>query len=185
MDFKHFLLIFLAKIPKIFICVIFIRYPEGSTATEITMHSMDSTYIIEHLLKTYDDEQEILGELQMAHICFLVGHVYEAFEHWKKLVHILCSVDSGLQKHSNIFTTFLTILHYQLKEIPTDFFIDITSNNNFLQTTLQVFFENAKCSDADEKLKKFVNKFQKNLTDIYKWDFESVPDEDLPVVVEL
>lgn len=151
----------------------------------MTKHNMDSTYIFEQLLKSFDDEQEILGELQIAHISFLIGHIYEAFEQWKKLVHIFCSVDSGLQKYLNILTTFLTILHYQLKEIPTDFFVDITSNNNFLQTTLQVFFDNVKCSDTDEKFKKFVNKFQKNVTDIYKWDFESVPEDELPVVVEL
>lgn len=146
---------------------------------------MDSTYILEQLLKTYDDQEEILGELQMAHVCFLIAHVYEAFEHWKKLVHVLCSVDSGLKQYSNLLTTFLSILHYQLKEIPTDFFVDITSEDNFLQSTLQVFFENVKNSDADEKFRKFADNFRKNLTSIYKWDFESVPDEDLPVVVEL
>lgn len=146
---------------------------------------MDSTYELEEILKTYDDEEEIIGELQMAHVCFLIAHVYDAFEHWKNLVRILCSVDSGLQKYSHILTTFLTIFHYQLKEIPTDFFVDITSDNNFLQSTLQVFFENVKCSDTDEKFKKFADSFRKSLTNTYKWDFESVPDEDLPVIVEL
>lgn len=166
------------EIPKL-------KYPEGSTASEITMHNMDSTYILEQLLQTYDDDEEILGELQMAHVCFLIAHVYEAFEHWKKLVHILCSVDTGLTKFTNILTTFLSIFHYQLKEIPTDFFVDIISDNNFLQSTLQVFFENVRCSNANENFKKFANNFRKNLTNIYKWDFESVPEEELPVVVEL
>ena len=30
------------------------------------------------------------------------------------------------------------MLHFQLKEIPDDFFVDIVSRNNFLTTTLQV-----------------------------------------------
>lgn len=166
------------------IIIYLFRYPEGSNAAQITMHNMDSTYILEQLLNTYDDEQEILGELQMAHICFLIGHVFEAFEHWKKLVHILCSLDSGLQEFSSLLLPFLSIFHYQLKEIPTDFFVDITTDYNFLQSTLQVFFENVKCSNIDEKIKKFANNFRKNLTSTYKWDFESVPDEELPVVVE-
>lgn len=146
---------------------------------------MDSTFILEELLKTYDDEEDLLGELQMAHVCFLIAHVFDAFEHWKNLVCVLCSVDSGLRKYSNILTTFLTIFHYQLKEIPTDFFVDITSDNNFLQSTLQVFFENVKDSNADEEFRKFADNFRKNLTNTYKWDFESVPDEDLPVIVDL
>lgn len=146
---------------------------------------MDSTYILEQLLDSYENEEDILGEIQMAHICFLIAHVYDAFEHWKKLVQVLCSVDSGLQKHSKLFTTFLTIFHYQLKEIPTDFFVDITSDKNFLLNTLQVFFETVKCSDADEQFKNFADNFRKNLTNTYKWDFESVPEEEQPVIVDL
>ncbi|KFM68531.1 hypothetical protein X975_14088, partial [Stegodyphus mimosarum] len=161
------------------------KYPEGSSAAEITMHSMDSTYVLEQLLKSFEKDDDILGELQMAHICFLIAHVYEAFEQWKKLVHILCSVDSGLQKHSKLLKTFLTLLHYQLKEIPTDFFVDITSENNFLVNTLRIFFENVKSSDIEEEFKMFVNRFRKSVTSIYKWDFEGVPDEEQPVLVDL
>lgn len=160
------------------------KYPEGSTAAEITKHNMDSTYVLDQLLNTYEEEEDILGELQMAHVCFLIAHVFDAFEHWKNLVHILCSVDSGLQKHTKILTTFLSIFHYQIKEIPTDFFVDITTANNFLLNTLQVFFENVRNSNCDEEFRKFADHFCKNLITTYKWDFESVPDEDQPVVVE-
>jgi len=30
-------------------------------------------------------------------------------------------------------------MHFQLQEIPEDFFVDIVSRNNFLTTTLQVY----------------------------------------------
>ncbi|XP_054718335.1 protein AAR2 homolog [Uloborus diversus] len=161
------------------------RYPEGSSAAEITKHNMDTTYVLEELLKKYENDDDLLGELQLAHICFLIGHVYDAFEHWKNLVHTLCTVDSGLKKHNALLTTLLTILHYQLKEIPTDFFVDITSDNNFLLNTLQVFFANIKESDADEKFKKFADNFRKNLTYTYKWDFERIPDDEQPVIVNM
>uniref|UniRef100_A0A2L2YE17 Protein AAR2 homolog n=1 Tax=Parasteatoda tepidariorum TaxID=114398 RepID=A0A2L2YE17_PARTP len=160
------------------------KYPEGSSASQITKHYMDSTYRLEQILKCHENEEDILGELQMAHICFLVAHVYDSFEHWKNLVQILCSVDSGLEKHSSLLTTFLTIFHYQLKEIPNDFFVDITAEHNFLVNTLQIFFENVKNSNASEKFKNFSDNFRKNLTTIYKWDFEEVPEDELPVVVD-
>ena len=32
----------------------------------------------------------------------------------------------------------VAVLHFQLKEVPDDFFVDIVSRNNFLTTTLQV-----------------------------------------------
>ncbi|GIY75336.1 protein AAR2 homolog [Caerostris extrusa] len=140
---------------------------------------------IKQLLEKYQNKEDIIGELQMAHVCFLIAHVYDAFEHWKNLVQVLCSVDSGLEKYSAILKTFLTILHYQLKEIPSDFFVDITSSNNFLVSTLQIFFENVKSSNVNEEFKKFVDNFRKNLTKTYKWDFEMIPDDEQPVVVEL
>lgn len=172
-----------SQILLIFVLVSF-RYPEGCSAAQITLHNMDSTYVLEQLLQKYDKEEDIIGELQMAHVCFLISHVYDAFEHWKNLVHIICSIDTGLEKYSDILTTFLTILHYQLKEIPTDFFVDITSDNNFLVSTLQVFFENVKSSNASEKFKNFADKFRKNLTATFKWDFDGIPDDEQPVIVE-
>ncbi|XP_055939138.1 protein AAR2 homolog [Argiope bruennichi] len=161
------------------------KYPDGASAAQITMYNMDSTYVLEKLLEHYQNKEDILGELQMAHVCFLIAHVYDAFEHWKNLVQVFCSVDAGLQKHEDLMKTFLTILHYQLKEIPSDFFVDITSSNNFLVNTLQVFFENVKESNTSEQFKKFVDNFRKNLTKTLKWDFETIPDDELPVVVEL
>ena len=58
----------------------------------------------------------------------------------------------GQNKLSNIERTFIPIpsvnnvlgmltamLHFQLKEIPEDFFVDIVSKNNFLTVVLQVW----------------------------------------------
>ena len=40
---------------------------------------------------------------------------------------------------------FPAVLHFQLKEIPDDFFVDIVSKHNFLTTTLQVSGFDVKC----------------------------------------
>ena len=58
----------------------------------------------------------------------------------------------GQNKLSNIEKTFIPVpsvnnvlgmltamLHFQLKEIPEDFFVDIVSKNNFLTVVLQVW----------------------------------------------
>jgi A1 cistron-splicing factor AAR2 len=101
---------------------------------------------------------QLLGELQFAFVTFIVGQVFDGFEHWKKLVNVLCNCDEAMLQHPKLFLDFIGIsvrpfihtchlqtdgtgvLHFQLRETPQDFFVDIVSQNNFLTTTLQVFF---------------------------------------------
>lgn len=78
------------------------------------------------------------GELQFAFICFLLGNVYEAFEHWKRLLNLLCRSEEAMVKHHTLYINLISILYHQLGEIPADFFVDIVSQNNFLTSTLQV-----------------------------------------------
>lgn len=78
------------------------------------------------------------GELQFAFVCFLLGNVYEAFEHWKRLLNLLCRSEEAMAKHHTLYTHLISILYHQLGEIPADFFVDIVSQDNFLTSTLQV-----------------------------------------------
>lgn len=78
------------------------------------------------------------GELQFAFVCFLLGNVYEAFEHWKRLLNLLCRAEEAMVKHHTLYINLISILYHQLGEIPADFFVDIVSQNNFLTSTLQV-----------------------------------------------
>ncbi|XP_071174699.1 protein AAR2 homolog isoform X2 [Mytilus edulis] len=162
------------------------RYPEGSTPAEITKCSMDSTYILETLLKENLNsiEKDLLGEVQFSFICFLIGQVFDGFDQWKKLVHLLCSSESALTNHTQLFLDFIGVLYFQVHEIPEDFFVDIVSQSNFLTTTLQEFFSNVDCSSADQSLKRKCRKFKEHLTSKFRWDFDSEPDEYAPVVVE-
>jgi len=111
--------------------------------------------------------------------------VYDAFEHWKKLLNLLCSCDEALSTYSDIFDALIGVLHFQVLEIPKDFFVDIVSANNFLTTTLQVFFSNVESSTTvDKKLVEKALRFRQHLTKRFNWDFESEPEEFAPVVVE-
>jgi len=161
------------------------KYPEGASPAEISKFSMDSSYAVDCLLKCLKDRREILGELQFAFVCFLVGQVYDAFEHWKKLLNLLCTCDEALPTYQDIFDALIGVLHFQVLEIPKDFFVDIVSTNNFLTTTLQVFFSNLESSTTvDKKLVDKARRFRHYLTKRFNWDFESEPDDFAPVVVE-
>ena len=162
------------------------KYPSGASPAEITKFNMDSTFQLETIIKDRYSENPlgILGEVQFAFICFLIGQNYDSFEHWKWLVHIICTSDEALQTHAKLFIDFIGVLHFQIREIPEDFFVDIVSQNNFLTVTLQEFFANLESQEVDATLRSRGLKFRQHLTEKFKWDFTSEPDDCAPVVVE-
>ncbi|XP_074698840.1 protein AAR2 homolog isoform X4 [Strix aluco] len=115
-------------------------YPDGATPEEITRHSMDLSYALEKVInQRYASRPlELLAELQFAFICFLIGNVYDAFEHWKRLLNILCRSEDAIGKYQDLYINLISVLYHQLSEIPADFFVDIVSQDNFLTSTLQI-----------------------------------------------
>ncbi|XP_051835201.1 protein AAR2 homolog [Antechinus flavipes] len=162
-------------------------YPDGASPAEITKHSMDLSYALETVINSQysTNPQDVLAELQFAFICFLIGHVYDAFEHWKQLLNLLCRAEEAIGKYSALYSRLISILYHQLAEIPADFFVDIISQDNFLTSTLQVFFSYICSTTVDETLRRKAEKFKAHLTKKFKWDFETEPDDCAPVVVEL
>lgn len=71
-------------------------------------------------------------------MCFLLGNVYEGFEHWKRLLTLLCRSEETMRKRKELYLGLIAVLYHQLGEIPPDFFVDIVSQDNFLTSTLQV-----------------------------------------------
>lgn len=169
-----------SKIPKQ-------KYPPGCSPAEMTKYSIDSSYALESILSSYykDNEMGILGEIQFAFICFLIGQVLDAFEQWKNLVHVMCTSEEALQNHASLFLNFISVIHYHIQETPEDFFVDILSANNFLTSTLQEFFSNLENMSSNSELKKRGLKFRDYLTQKFKWDFTSEPDDYAPTVVDL
>lgn len=112
------------------------------------------------------------AELQFAFICFLIGNVYDAFEHWKRLLNILCRSEDAIGKYQDLYINLISVLYHQLSEIPADFFVDIISQDNFLTSTLQVrlwlFLENgSRRRGHTGHQSKFREKLQKELS--YCW----------------
>lgn len=161
------------------------RFPEGSSSHDVTKYSLDSSYVLQVLLSHYEREEDLLGEIQMAFICFLVGQSYDAFEQWKKLVHTLCTCSEALEKYPALFTNFVADLYFQIQEVPEDCFVDIVTTNNFIYNALQCLFRNVQdCDNVDAGLKAKVEKFETHVTKKYKWDFSGEADDEAPVIVE-
>lgn len=162
-------------------------YPPGATPAEITKCSMDLSYALETVLEKNHMQEalNVLGELQFAFVCFLIGNVYEGFEHWKCLLTLLCRSEESILKRKDLYLGLIAVLYHQLGEIPPDFFVDIVSQNNFLTSTLQDFFQFAIGPGVDATLRKRAEKFKAHLTKKFRWDFDSDLDDCEPVVVEL
>lgn len=162
-------------------------YPDGATPAQITQCSMDLSYALNCLLEGHYQEQplNVLGELQFAFVCFLVGNVYDAFEHWKKLLALLCRSEEAMRTRKDLYLGLISVLYHQLGEIPPDFFVDIVSQSNFLTSTLQDFFQFASGPGVDSTLRKRAEKFKAHLTKKFRWDFEADLEDCAPVVVEL
>nr|CAG4649575.1 EOG090X0AVR [Scapholeberis mucronata] len=159
-------------------------YPEGASASDITKYSIDKSFILGEILSTFKRSDEILSELQLAFLCFLVGQDYNAFEHWKKLLSIMCSADEMISTNSTLFLEFIGDLYFQLQEVSPDLFVDIVTADNFLIYHLKTFFENVlENTDVESKLLKRTLQLKKFVTKKYQWDFEN-DLHDPPVVLE-
>ncbi|XP_029479155.1 protein AAR2 homolog [Oncorhynchus nerka] len=162
-------------------------YPPGATPAQITQCSLDLSYALDSMLEKHHQQQplNVLGELQFAFVCFLIGNVYEGFEHWKRLLALLCRSEEAMRQRRDLYLGLIAVLYHQLGEIPPDFFVDIVSQDNFLTSTLQDFFQFASGPGVDGTLRKRAEKFKAHLTKKFRWDFEVDPDDCDPVVVEL
>jgi len=163
------------------------RYPPGCVAAEITKYSLDSSFQLETFLTSVEKVDEALAELQFCFLCFLLGQNYESFEHWKMMVAMLCGCVEALSRHTSLFLDFMSDLHFQMAEVPDDFFVDIVSANNFLVQSLTDLFINIRENDdADMKLKSRAISFENHLSRKFGWTFEEEVDDELsPVIIEL
>merc|ERR1712142_1433385 len=109
----------------------------------VTRLSLDKTPLFEQILRENisDVAGDLLGELQLAFVVFLFSRLYDGFEQWKRLTHLLCdSAATSAARHPRLYANFITVLYFQTREIPEDFFLDIVTRENFLTSTLCSLF---------------------------------------------
>lgn len=162
-------------------------YPKNATPAEITQHSIDLSYALGQLIDInyQGNPLAILAELQFSFVCFLLGNVYEGFEQWKNLLNLLCRAETFSLQHPDLYNEVISVLYHQLAQVPTDFFIDIVSQNNFLTSTLQVLFSFLCSPSTNKDLRKKALRFRAHLTKRFQWDFEEDPMDTAPLVVQL
>ncbi|XP_075230621.1 protein AAR2 homolog [Lycorma delicatula] len=164
-------------------------FPLGSSPAEITQHSLDKTYSLDSMLSTCVSPSDIIGELQFAFICFLVGLSLESFEHWKQLVSLFCSCDLAVKRRASLYQQFFEALEVQLEEVPEDFLVDIVSSNNIIYQSLRDLFRTIQESDrVDGRLQSKAERFKEKLSEKFLWDFTGLDkddEDDAPVVVDL
>jgi A1 cistron-splicing factor AAR2 len=176
-------------------------YPEGSTSAQITRHLIDVSFRLEQLLEQQRvwlglatvGPLNLLCELQVAFVCFLIGQVYDAFEHWKVLMSLMCNSETLIEKYPDLYVQFIQVVYFQIKEVPEDFFTDIVTANNFLAVNLHNLFDNVRevsgrslkgspSFSVMEKLDEKCERFKSYLSEKFGLDFEEEPDEYAPVV---
>ncbi|XP_061405305.1 protein AAR2 homolog [Lethenteron reissneri] len=162
-------------------------FPAGASPADVTRHSLDRSLALDALLAKHypQDEHGILGELQFAFVCFLLGGVYDAFEQWKRLLALLCGSEAAALSRPRLYRDLIPVLYHQLDEVPRDFFVDIVTRDNFLTSTLQVFFSILSGADVERSLHQRAAMFKQHLTRKFRWDFDAEPEDCAPVLVEL
>lgn len=103
---------------------------------------------------------EVVSEFESSFAMFVLGQSFEGFEQWKKFVELFSRCESGMTYFPNrsaeaiqglspeesnevsifLLETYPKILFHQISEVPEDYFEDIVEGNNFLVTSLKVFF---------------------------------------------
>jgi A1 cistron-splicing factor AAR2 len=164
---------------------------KGATPQELTKLNFDKSALLEQLLKEYqqehpdfNSEQFLLGELQFAFICFLIGQCQDGLDQWKNIIELLCSCDEAINEHPQLFVEFINVLYNQLKNIPKDFFTDELSERNFLTKTLTGFFSIVSDSSTHEKVRERAQQLRTFLENEFHWIIEEDDFEDAPYIVE-
>ncbi|XP_020283936.1 protein AAR2 homolog [Pseudomyrmex gracilis] len=165
------------------------QYPDNATPSEITQHSLDTSYALHTFVKKLREPVEIIGEMQLTFVCFLAGQSFDAFEQWKELVSLICGADKAISQYHSIYTEFLEVLEVELLYVPEEVLCDIVASNNFVYRNLCKLFGNIESNaEVDGRLKSYAKRLQKRLTTKFQWDFSNLleeADDEAPVIVDL
>lgn len=149
----------------------------------ITLFYLDSTARMGHVFGGETGRQRMLAEFQFSFVTLIMGHVYACFEQWRKILVMICSADSALNRHQDFFIEFTRILRSQLEHVPEDLFIDITDTNNLVRHQLDIFFQNClHIQDLDDVLRIETDNLRTLLEEKYGWQFKLDLDDDLPTI---
>lgn len=150
--------------------------------SDLTRLYMDKTELLDKVLRKLE-WKELLGELEMSFVIFVLGQNYDGFEHWKSLLMLLSACERGMEQHEILFAEFIRTLFTHLQQAPEDFFQDNLSAGNFLTRALGDLLET-----AGESKSKLIRTRASHLAALvqkrFGVDWHDL-DEDQPTVVTL
>lgn len=124
--------------------------------------------------------------MEYCYICFLVGHNFQAFEHWKKLFSLMCSCIAAVEKYEDLFIAFVSLMKVQIMDIPQELLSDIALSNNFIYAKLRNFLRNVSDLKLQYTLRTDILELKQMVAEKYNWKFDDLEEDDddeLPVIV--
>ena len=171
------------------------------SGSDLTQSKLDRTNELEAIIAERFDSNisGILCELQFSFLVFFLGQLYDGFEQWKHLCHLICSCQNTFRRWPTVYIDFLQMIYFQLKYFANDspvgehLFVDIDQQENYIYKSLENLFANISASndqqqmegDDWEKLIARCEKMKQFLNETYQWTFDDEPDDEKPVLVEL
>jgi len=150
--------------------------------TDLTNFYMDKTELLEQML-TKITWKELLGELEMSFIVFVLGQNFDGFEYWKEVVLLLSGCQSAIIKYEEMYSEFIRILFTHLQKAPEDFFMDDLTSSNFLTRSISDLLEI--CEDAaSQKIRQRAQHLAALVQKRFGCTWQELDDEQ-PTVVEL
>lgn len=123
---------------------------------DLTSLHMDKSEVLERLVDGCHEGswEDVLGELQLAFIVFILLFSYPALQFWKRIVSVICNSRRILvsSAHSSFSCAFLRILYEQLNFCPADFFENELSKDSFLKPAVSALFANMDQENLDTAL---------------------------------
>ena len=105
---------------------------------DITSYCLEKSELLKNLICNHysGSWEDLLGEIQLSFLLFLLIYSYPALEHWKYLVHTISLCEKYLITNPKFSSAFFRIFYEQLNFSPTDFFETELSRDNFLRPVL-------------------------------------------------
>lgn len=76
--------------------------------------------------------QDLLGELQLSYLAFLLGQRYDGFEQWKQLLTFLSQCARAVRLLPEFYASLLRVFYCQIEQCPHDFLQDPLLQRSFL-----------------------------------------------------
>lgn len=158
-------------------------YPKGLTPHELSLAHMDSVLAVDELFNRLSGNgDQLLDEIQFSFVLYLVGYSTDALAHWRKILGILSNSEAGVSKYTKTYRQYLSVLQYQLPELPEEL-MESTLRNTVYKDVRNLVKNCTLC-----ELGKEAEYLTVNLSRGMGWIFDDLvgeDPEDLPVVVEL